>query len=121
TPDGLEQVLAAAREATTGRVIVVFGCGGDRDPSKRPFMARAAEEGADLVVVTSDNPRHEDPDSIIAEVLTGFSARPWLVEPDRRAAIAAAVQEAAPGDMVVLAGKGHERHQEVGDRREPFD
>lgn len=122
TPDGLEQLLTAARELVDGgRVIVVFGCGGERDASKRPYMARAAEEGADLVVVTSDNPRSEDPQKIIADVLTGFDARPWRVEPDRRAAIAAALGEARPGDIVVIAGKGHEAVQEIDGRVEPFD
>jgi UDP-N-acetylmuramoyl-L-alanyl-D-glutamate--2,6-diaminopimelate ligase len=122
TPDGIEQVLAAARElAPDGRVLVLFGCGGDRDPTKRPFMARAAEEGADLVAVTSDNPRHEDPEQILADVLSGFSVRPWLVEPDRRAAIAAVLAEARRGDIVVLAGKGHETTQDHGTHLEPFD
>jgi UDP-N-acetylmuramoyl-L-alanyl-D-glutamate--2,6-diaminopimelate ligase len=122
TPDGIEQVLAAARElAPDGRVLVLFGCGGDRDPTKRPFMARAAEEGADLVAVTSDNPRREDPEQILADVLSGFSVRPWLVEPDRRAAIAAVLAEARRGDIVVLAGKGHETTQDHGTHLEPFD
>ncbi|HEX7095240.1 MAG TPA: UDP-N-acetylmuramoyl-L-alanyl-D-glutamate--2,6-diaminopimelate ligase [Acidimicrobiales bacterium] len=122
TPDGLEQLLEAARELVDGgRVIVVFGCGGERDTSKRPFMARAAEEGADLVVVTSDNPRGEDPQRIIADIVAGFSARPWRVEPDRRAAIAAAIAEARPGDVVVIAGKGPETVQEIAGREEPFD
>jgi UDP-N-acetylmuramoyl-L-alanyl-D-glutamate--2,6-diaminopimelate ligase len=122
TPDGLEQLLAAARElAGEGRVLVLFGCGGDRDPTKRPFMARAAEEGADVVIVTSDNPRHEDPARIIDEVLAGFSTRPWRVESDRRVAIAALLGEARKGDIVVLAGKGHETTQQLGDRLEPFD
>jgi UDP-N-acetylmuramoyl-L-alanyl-D-glutamate--2,6-diaminopimelate ligase len=122
TPDGIEQLLTAARElAVGGRVLAVFGCGGERDATKRPFMARAAEEGADLVVVTSDNPRNEDPGRIIDDVLTGFSTRPWLVEPDRRAAIAAALAEAHPGDIVVIAGKGHESTQDLGTRVEEFD
>lgn len=122
TPDGIEQLLTAARElADVSRVIVVFGCGGDRDATKRPFMARAAEEGADRVVVTSDNPRTEDPQAIIDDVLAGFSSRPWLVEPDRRAAIAAALAEARAGDIVVIAGKGHESTQDLGSRVEPFD
>jgi UDP-N-acetylmuramoyl-L-alanyl-D-glutamate--2,6-diaminopimelate ligase len=122
TPDGLEHVLAAAREvAGDGRVLVVFGCGGERDTTKRPLMGRAAEEGADVVVVTSDNPRSEDPERIIGEVLTGFERRPWLVEPDRRAAIRAALGEARPGDIVVIAGKGHETTQEIGTRVQPFD
>src|SRR5690606_31662579 len=85
------------------------------------FMARAAEEGADLVVVTSDNPRSEDPQRIIDEIAAGFSARPWRIEPDRRAAIAAAITEASPGDIVVVAGKGHEAVQEIAGRVEPFD
>jgi UDP-N-acetylmuramoyl-L-alanyl-D-glutamate--2,6-diaminopimelate ligase len=121
TPDGLEQLLAAARELADGhRLIVLFGCGGDRDATKRPFMARAAEEGADLVAVTSDNPRTEDPHRILDDVLGGFSTRPWLVELDRRRAIAAVVDEARPGDIVVLAGKGHETTQDHGTHVEPF-
>jgi UDP-N-acetylmuramoyl-L-alanyl-D-glutamate--2,6-diaminopimelate ligase len=122
TPDGIEQLLAAARElAPTGRLLFLFGCGGDRDPSKRPFMARAAEEGADLVAVTADNPRTEDPRKILDDILAGFTARPWLVELDRRAAIAAVLAEARPGDLVVLAGKGHETTQDFGSHVEPFD
>lgn len=122
TPDGLEHVLAAAREvAPEGRVLVVFGCGGERDTTKRPLMGRAAEEGADLVVVTSDNPRSEDPDRIIGDIVAGFERRPWLVEPDRRAAIRAALGEARAGDIVVIAGKGHETTQEIGRRVQPFD
>jgi UDP-N-acetylmuramoyl-L-alanyl-D-glutamate--2,6-diaminopimelate ligase len=122
TPDGLEQLLMAARElAGAGRVLVLFGCGGDRDATKRPFMARAAQEGADLVVVTSDNPRTEDPRQILDDIMSGFSTRPWLVEADRRAAIAALLAEAGPGDIVVLAGKGHESTQDHGSYVEPFD
>jgi UDP-N-acetylmuramoyl-L-alanyl-D-glutamate--2,6-diaminopimelate ligase len=123
TPEGLERVLASAREVVggAGRVLVLFGCGGDRDVTKRPHMARAAEEGADLVTVTSDNPRHEEPLAIIDEVVAGFARRPWLVEADRRQAIAATLAEARRGDIVVIAGKGHETTQEVGGRMEPFD
>jgi UDP-N-acetylmuramoyl-L-alanyl-D-glutamate--2,6-diaminopimelate ligase len=122
TPDGLEHVLASARELAGGRrVLVVFGCGGERDQSKRPLMGRAAEEGADVVTVTSDNPRGEDPARIIADIVTGFSARPWLVEADRRVAIAATLAAAEPGDIVVIAGKGHETTQEIAGRVEPFD
>jgi UDP-N-acetylmuramoyl-L-alanyl-D-glutamate--2,6-diaminopimelate ligase len=122
TPDGIEHVLAAAREVVgDGRVIVVFGCGGDRDATKRPFMGREAEEGADLVVVTSDNPRYEDPARIIADILAGFGTRPWLVEPDRGTAIRAALAEARAGDIVVIAGKGHETTQEIAGRVEHFD
>jgi UDP-N-acetylmuramoyl-L-alanyl-D-glutamate--2,6-diaminopimelate ligase len=123
TPDGLTQALAAARElAGGGRVIVVFGCGGDRDPSKRPRMGTAASQGADLVVVTSDNPRFEHPDAIIEEVLTGFGPDEQpLVQSDRRRAIAAALEMASAGDVVVVAGKGHETVQVMGDSEEPFD
>ncbi len=121
TPDGLEKLLATAREVTRGRVIVVFGCGGDRDTAKRPLMGAVAERGADLVVVTSDNPRSEDPTAIIADVLAGMRCRPAVVEPDRLAAIAAAVDLAEAGDTVLLAGKGHESTQEIAGRFLPFD
>jgi UDP-N-acetylmuramoyl-L-alanyl-D-glutamate--2,6-diaminopimelate ligase len=121
TPDGLEQLLSAARELAGGhRLIVLFGCGGDRDATKRPFMGRAAEEGADLVAITSDNPRTEDPNRILDDILGGFANRPWLVELDRRAAIGAVIDEARPGDIVVLAGKGHETTQDLGSHVEPF-
>ncbi|MGH2768531.1 MAG: UDP-N-acetylmuramoyl-L-alanyl-D-glutamate--2,6-diaminopimelate ligase, partial [Actinomycetota bacterium] len=128
TPDGLANVLRAARETCPrgdGRVIVVFGCGGDRDRAKRPLMGKIAAKGADLVFVTSDNPRSEDPLEIIAEIEGGLArARPALsyrLIPDRAAAIGAAVSEARPGDVVVVAGKGHESYQELGGRRIPFD
>lgn len=125
TPDGLREVLASARQAApAGRVLVVFGCGGDRDVAKRPAMGAIAAEGADLVIVTSDNPRHEDPAAIISGVLSGISpgARARVVtEPDRRAAIGLALDDARPGDVVVVAGKGHEPYQQVGDRTVPFD
>jgi UDP-N-acetylmuramoyl-L-alanyl-D-glutamate--2,6-diaminopimelate ligase len=121
TPDSLENVLRAARELTDGRVIVVFGAGGDRDRGKRPLMGRIARELADEAIVTSDNPRSEDPEAIIREILTGAGEdTPWLV--DRRAAIARAVDEARTGDVVVIAGKGHEQGQEFADgRKVPFD
>jgi UDP-N-acetylmuramoyl-L-alanyl-D-glutamate--2,6-diaminopimelate ligase len=123
TPDGLEQVLTAARGAAGGhRVLVVFGCGGDRDRAKRPRMAARAAALADVAVLTSDNPRSEDPLAIIREAAAGApAAAPLVVEPDRRAAIALAVGQAAPGDIVVVAGKGHETGQVVGDRVLPFD
>jgi UDP-N-acetylmuramoyl-L-alanyl-D-glutamate--2,6-diaminopimelate ligase len=123
TPDGLVQALAAARElAAGGRVIVVFGAGGDRDHAKRPMMGEAAARLADLAFLTSDNPRSEDPDVIIEEVRAGVRAADRLVvEPDRSAAIAAAVAEAKPGDVVVIAGKGHETGQEVAGVVHPFD
>lgn len=125
TPDGLAQVLAAAREllAGSGRLWVVFGCGGDRDSRKRPMMGRVAAELADQVIVTSDNPRSEDPDAIISDVLAGVprQSRGVLALADRRAAIARSLAEAEDGDVVVVAGKGHETTQTVGDRVIPFD
>ncbi len=121
TPAGLEQALASARELVRGRLIVVFGCGGDRDRVKRPQMGRAADRGADIVVVTSDNPRHESPAGIIEEVMTGVERNDDLiVEPDRRRAIEAAVALAAAGDLVLVAGKGHETTQDLGDHEIPF-
>lgn len=123
TPDSIRTVLAAARPLATGRVIVVFGCGGDRDRAKRFPMGAAATEGADLTVITTDNPRSEDPSEIIAEVERGAATRggAFVVEPDRRAAIRRALREARSGDVVVVAGRGHEPLQEVGDRFLPFD
>ena len=123
TPDGLEQALRSAREiAGAGRVLVVFGSGGDRDRAKRPLMGEVAGRLADRVVVTSDNPRSEDPLAIIDEVRRGV-ARPdvLVVEPDRAAAIERALAEARPGDVVLVAGKGHETGQETAGRIEPFD
>lgn len=122
TPDGLVQLLEAARELAAGRLLVVFGAGGDRDHEKRPLMGAAAAHLADLVVVTSDNPRSEDPGRIIDEVVSGVGdgASP-VVEPDRAAAIATALATAESGDVVVIAGKGHERGQEVLGRVLPFD
>ena len=123
TPDSVENVLRASREFTAGRLIAVFGAGGDRDRDKRPKMGHAGAELADLVVVTSDNPRSEDPASIVAEVAAGAAAAGELViEVDRRAAIALALGRAEPGDTVVIAGKGHEQGQELeGGRKIPFD
>ena len=125
TPDGLAQVLAAARELLTGsgRLWVVFGCGGDRDSSKRPMMGGVAAELADQVIVTSDNPRSEDPDAIISDILAGVprQSRGVLALADRRAAIARSLAEAEDGDVVVVAGKGHETTQTVGDQVLPFD
>jgi UDP-N-acetylmuramoyl-L-alanyl-D-glutamate--2,6-diaminopimelate ligase len=133
TPDALEKLLATVRPLTKGRVITVFGCGGDRDKSKRPLMARAAQEGSDVVVVTSDNPRTEDPGAIIGDICEGFEGprvegrgsdaenldpRPSsfdpFIEPDRPAAVALALKLAEPGDTVVIAGKGHENYQIIG-------
>jgi UDP-N-acetylmuramoyl-L-alanyl-D-glutamate--2,6-diaminopimelate ligase len=122
TPDSLENVLRAARELTSGRVIVTFGAGGDRDRGKRPLMGAAAAALADEVVVTSDNPRSEDPEAIVAEIMAGIERADVRVEVDRRRAIADAVGLAAAGDVVVIAGKGHEQGQEFAEgRKEPFD
>jgi UDP-N-acetylmuramoyl-L-alanyl-D-glutamate--2,6-diaminopimelate ligase len=120
TPDSLANVLRTARDLATGRLICVFGCGGDRDRGKRPEMGRIAAELADVSIVTSDNPRSEAPLAIIDEILAGMSSEPE-VEPDRRAAIARAVNLAREGDIVVIAGKGHEQGQEFADRKLPFD
>jgi UDP-N-acetylmuramoyl-L-alanyl-D-glutamate--2,6-diaminopimelate ligase len=126
TPDSLENVLRAARRLTEGRVIAVFGAGGDRDRDKRPKMGRAGAELSDLTVVTSDNPRSEDPEQIVAEVAAGAEGaedvRDLEVVVDRRAAIAQALGRARPGDTVVIAGKGHEQGQEFEEGRKiPFD
>ncbi|MDX6682890.1 MAG: UDP-N-acetylmuramoyl-L-alanyl-D-glutamate--2,6-diaminopimelate ligase [Solirubrobacteraceae bacterium] len=123
TPDSLENVLAAARPLTSGRLLCVFGCGGDRDRGKRPQMGEIAARLADHTIVTSDNPRSEDPEAIVAEVLAGIPDRDGVEAiVDRRAAIARAVELAAPGDVVVVAGKGHEQGQEFeGGRKLPFD
>ena len=121
TPDSLENVLTAARPLTNGRLHVVFGCGGDRDRGKRPLMGEIAARLADRVIVTSDNPRSEDPDAIIQEILVG-SGPDVEHEVDRRVAIDRAIATAEPGDVVVIAGKGHEQGQEFEDGRKiPFD
>jgi len=100
----------------------VFGCGGDRDAQKRPEMGRVAERGADVAIVTSDNPRSEDPDTIIDAVVGGFETpQTAVVEPDRRRAIETALRRARSGDVVLIAGKGHETYQEIGETRTPFD
>jgi UDP-N-acetylmuramoyl-L-alanyl-D-glutamate--2,6-diaminopimelate ligase len=126
TDDALRNIIAVAREFVSGRrgrVITMFGCGGDRDRTKRPLMGRAAGAGSDVVVLTSDNPRGEDPLAIIEQVLPGLSdaSVPVIVEPDRRQAIELAIAQARPGDLVLLAGKGHEKTQTIGDRVIPFD
>jgi UDP-N-acetylmuramoyl-L-alanyl-D-glutamate--2,6-diaminopimelate ligase len=123
TPDSLENALRAARELAAGRVIAVFGAGGDRDRGKRPLMGAAAARWADVPIVTSDNPRSEDPDAIVAEILAGIEDRSGVeVEVDRRVAIGRAVELAAAGDVIVIAGKGHEQGQEFENgRKEPFD
>jgi UDP-N-acetylmuramoyl-L-alanyl-D-glutamate--2,6-diaminopimelate ligase len=126
TDDALCNIIAVAREFVSqrgGRVITMFGCGGDRDRSKRPLMGRAAGAGSGVVVLTSDNPRGEDPVAIIDQVLPGLrdTPAPVIVEPDRHHAIELAIAEARPGDLVLLAGKGHEKTQTIGGRVIPFD
>jgi UDP-N-acetylmuramoyl-L-alanyl-D-glutamate--2,6-diaminopimelate ligase len=119
-PDALEAVLRTARGLTRGRLIVVFGAGGDRDRGKRPLMGRAAAEHADVAIITSDNPRNEDPEAIMDEIAQGAPDAERVI--DRQAAIERAIAVAAPGDVVVVAGKGHERYQEFEDGRTvPFD
>jgi UDP-N-acetylmuramoyl-L-alanyl-D-glutamate--2,6-diaminopimelate ligase len=118
-PGSLETVLRAARGLSSGRLVCVFGCGGDRDRGKRPVMGRIAAQLADRAILTSDNPRSEDPQAIIDEVLAG--APELEVEPDRGAAIELALAEARDGDVVVIAGKGHEQGQEIAGVVHPFD
>jgi len=123
TPDSVENVLRAARDLTSGRLIAIVGAGGDRDRAKRPLMGRAGAELSDLAVITSDNPRSEDPARIIEDILAGIEdPEAVVVEPDRDAAIGLAIREAGPGDTVVIAGKGHEQGQEFEHGRKiPFD
>ena len=121
TPDALHRVLATMRPLTSGRLIVVFGAGGDRDRLKRPEMARAVAEVADVVVITSDNPRTEDPESIIDDIVPGMNRSPFVRLADRREAIAYALAQARSDDLVLLAGKGHERYQIIGTERQPFN
>ena len=134
TPDALERLMAAMRPLTPGSLITVFGCGGDRDRGKRPLMGEAAARASDLVVVTSDNPRTEDPQRILADIEPGVrgaglaplarataGGRGYVVEPDRPAAIALAVRLARPGDLVVVAGKGHEDYQIIGTEKRHLD
>jgi UDP-N-acetylmuramoyl-L-alanyl-D-glutamate--2,6-diaminopimelate ligase len=136
TPDALAHALKALRPLCTGRLLCVFGCGGDRDASKRPLMGQAVAEGADLAVVTSDNPRTEDPLAIISQILEGIAPlgqprlapealvsadRGYTVVSDRRTAIGVAISAAATEDVVLVAGKGHEDYQILGTRRIHFD
>lgn len=123
TPDGLQALIASARALAPRKLIVLFGCGGNRDRGKRPIMGAIAGRGADTVVVTSDNPRHEDPDAIIGDIMLGLKDTPArvLVNPDRRTATRMALDEARAGDLVLLAGKGGETHIIVGDERIPYD
>ena len=121
TDDALSNVLSTLRELTRGRLICVFGCGGNRDRTKRPKMAAAVERFADAIIVTSDNPRTEDPEAIIAEIVTGFSPETTpMLEPDRRKAIHCALQMKEADDVILVAGKGHEDYQEIQGVRHPF-
>ncbi|MGN0891426.1 MAG: UDP-N-acetylmuramoyl-L-alanyl-D-glutamate--2,6-diaminopimelate ligase [Candidatus Spyradenecus sp.] len=120
TDDALTNVLSTLREMTPGRLLCLFGCGGDRDRTKRPKMAAAVDRLADLPIVTSDNPRTEDPLAIIADILPGFSRHKPLVVPDRREAIARALALMGPTDILLIAGKGHETYQEINGIRHPF-
>ena len=132
TDDALKNLLETARPLAAGRVITVFGCGGDRDQTKRPLMGAVAARLSDLVVVTSDNPRSESPEKIIDDIKRGLvpardpgaparTQTPFIVIADRRLAIEHAVKVAKPGDLVLVAGKGHEKFQIIGDRTLPFD
>ncbi|MCK4277059.1 MAG: UDP-N-acetylmuramoyl-L-alanyl-D-glutamate--2,6-diaminopimelate ligase, partial [Phycisphaerae bacterium] len=124
TDDALANVLSSLRPLTGGRIILVFGCGGDRDRSKRQRMAKVGQDLADRLVITSDNPRSEDPQAIIDQIVAGLSdggRRRAEIEPDRRAAIALAIDMAQEADVVLVAGKGHENYQIIGSQRLPFD
>jgi UDP-N-acetylmuramoyl-L-alanyl-D-glutamate--2,6-diaminopimelate ligase len=121
TPDALERALATLRPLTAGRLVVVFGCGGDRDKGKRPLMGRIAAEVADVAVVTSDNPRTEDPEAIIDDIEQGMGGVAHLRIPDRLTAIHTALDQARAGDTLLLAGKGHETYQVLGREKVPFD
>ncbi len=121
TPDALEKTLRKLRELTTGRLFVVFGCGGDRARGKRPLMGAVAEKEADIVVVTSDNPRTEEPQSILDEILKGMTPSKHQAMVDRESAILWAIQEAQAGDSILIAGKGHEDYQIIGKEKFPFD
>jgi UDP-N-acetylmuramoyl-L-alanyl-D-glutamate--2,6-diaminopimelate ligase len=121
TDDALRNVLRTLRELRPNRLITVFGCGGDRDRAKRPLMAAAAEEFSDWTIVTSDNPRSEDPLAIIADIRKGLRGNRNEEIPDRSVAIHRAVELAGPGDIILLAGKGHETYQEIAGEKHPFD
>lgn len=121
TPDALEKILKSIREISTGRLVALFGCGGDRDKTKRPIMGMVAAANADFCVVTSDNPRTEDAQAIIDDILPGMEGASYVVVPNRREAIAYALKNAQKGDVVLLAGKGHEDYQIIGREKRHFD
>jgi UDP-N-acetylmuramoyl-L-alanyl-D-glutamate--2,6-diaminopimelate ligase len=121
-PDALEKVLQALKSHAEGKIWCVFGCGGEKDRGKRPIMAKIAESLADKVIVTNDNPRHENPEDIAAEILAGFShPENVAIELDRSKAIENSIQLARAGDCVLIAGKGAEHYQQIGDEKIPFD
>jgi UDP-N-acetylmuramoyl-L-alanyl-D-glutamate--2,6-diaminopimelate ligase len=121
TPDGLNNALQAVRQHTRGKVWCVFGCGGNRDQGKRPLMAEIAESLADKVIVTDDNPRLENADDIVRQIMFGFSRREQvIIERDRAAAIESAIAGASSGDVVLIAGKGHENYQDIGGQKMLF-
>jgi UDP-N-acetylmuramoyl-L-alanyl-D-glutamate--2,6-diaminopimelate ligase len=125
TPDSLEKALQTLRDLNPPRIITVFGCGGDRDRGKRPMMGEIAHRLSDVIVVTSDNPRTEDPDAVIGDILAGLPKNQGpetvIIEPDRRAAIGRAYRESRPGEVILVAGKGHETYQIIGEVKIPFD
>jgi UDP-N-acetylmuramoyl-L-alanyl-D-glutamate--2,6-diaminopimelate ligase len=121
TPDALVNVIKTLRELKPGRLIVVFGCGGNRDREKRPLMGQVVDKNADFAIITSDNPRKEDPEKIISDVEKGFRGSQFEKITDRAAAIAHAVGLAQPRDIVLIAGKGHENYQEFADHTVPFE
>ncbi|MEX1224755.1 MAG: UDP-N-acetylmuramoyl-L-alanyl-D-glutamate--2,6-diaminopimelate ligase, partial [Pirellulales bacterium] len=122
TPDALQRSLSTLRQVTEGRLICVYGAGGDRDRKKRPEMGRVVEQFTDAGIITNDNPRREPPEQIIEEILAGyFRPEQAIIEPDRASAIGAALNAAEPGDCVLIAGKGHETIQEIGEHRIDFD
>jgi UDP-N-acetylmuramoyl-L-alanyl-D-glutamate--2,6-diaminopimelate ligase len=120
TPDAIERLCEAARALTDGKLLLLFGCGGDRDKGKRPMMGKAAVDSADYAVVTSDNPRSEDPLTIIEDIKPGLDGGNFDIQPDRRKAIHEILAKAQPGDAVLLAGKGAEPYQEIKGVRESF-
>ena len=123
TPDAIDNILTTVREFAPARLVFLFGCGGDRDRGKRPKMGRIAGQKADFVIVTSDNPRTEDPEAIIADILPGLkeTRTPYVVRPDRREAIAYAIENHCPGDVIILCGKGHEDYQIIGKTKVHMD
>jgi UDP-N-acetylmuramoyl-L-alanyl-D-glutamate--2,6-diaminopimelate ligase len=121
SPDALEKVLNCLREIKKGKMITVFGCGGDRDKGKRPKMGKIAEEGSDFTIITSDNPRSEEPANICDEIASGFSGSNFCVTVDRQKAIEKAIEMAAPEDLILIAGKGHEKYQQFSYQTIPFD